>query len=109
MTRRYWPGASNGSALCFVCTGELDERGGKLLVAGTAPPAEALPFKLRDLGSRLNDGLVLTLQRLDESEQIAALRLRAQLRGLELPDETAQFMLRTVASRHYSYLLCRAR
>jgi DnaA family protein len=72
---------------------ELDERGGKLLVAGNAPPA-AVPFKLRDLGSRLNGGLVLTLQPLAEAEQIAALRLRAQLRGLELPDETAQFMLR---------------
>ncbi|WP_218043175.1 DnaA regulatory inactivator Hda [Steroidobacter gossypii] len=72
---------------------ELDERGGRLLVAGSAPPA-ALPFKLRDLGSRLNGGLVLTLQPLDESEQMAALQLRAQLRGLELPDETAQYMLR---------------
>lgn len=72
---------------------ELDERGGRLLVAGATPPA-ALPFKLRDLGSRLNGGLVLTLQPLEEAEQIAALQLRAQLRGLELPDETAQFMLR---------------
>jgi DnaA family protein len=36
----------------------------------------------------------LTLQPLEEPEQIAALQLRAQLRGLELPDETAQFMLR---------------
>lgn len=72
---------------------ELDERGGRLLVSGTTPPA-ALPFQLRDLASRLNGGLVLTLQPLDEDEQIAALRLRAQLRGLELPDDTAQFMLR---------------
>lgn len=72
---------------------ELDERGGRLLVSGMTPPA-ALPFQLRDLASRLNGGLVLTLQALDEDEQIAALRLRAQLRGLELPDDTAQFMLR---------------
>lgn len=72
---------------------ELDERGGRLLVSGMTPPA-ALPFQLRDLASRLNGGLVLTLHPLDEDEQIAALRLRAQLRGLELPDDTAQFMLR---------------
>lgn len=72
---------------------ELDERGGRLLVSGITPPA-ALPFQLRDLASRLNGGLVLTLQPLDEDEQVAALRLRAQLRGLELPDDTAQFMLR---------------
>lgn len=72
---------------------ELDERGGRLLVSGAAPPA-ALPFRLRDLASRLNGGVVLTLQPLVEGEQIAALQLRAQLRGLELPDEAAEFMLR---------------
>jgi DnaA-homolog protein len=72
---------------------ELDERGGRLIISGSAPPA-ALGFKLRDLASRLNGGLVLTLQPLDEDEQIAALQLRAQLRGFELPDDTAQFLLR---------------
>jgi DnaA-homolog protein len=85
---------------------ELDERGGRLLVSGPTPPA-ALPFQLRDLGSRLNGGLVLTLQPLEESEQIAALQLRAQLRGLELPDETAQFMLRRLPrdmAHLYSFL-----
>jgi DnaA-homolog protein len=72
---------------------ELDEHGGRLVLSGSAPPA-ALGFKLRDLASRLNGGLVLTLHPLDEHEQIAALQLRAQLRGFELPDETAQFLLR---------------
>jgi DnaA family protein len=49
----------------------------------------------------------LTLQPLQESEQIAALQLRAQLRGLELPDETAHFMLRRLPrdmSHLYSFL-----
>lgn len=72
---------------------ELDEQNGRLVISGTAPPA-ALPFKLADLASRLNGGVVLTLQSLDEPEQLAALQLRAQLRGCELPEETAQFMLR---------------
>jgi DnaA-homolog protein len=72
---------------------ELDEQGGRLVMSGAAPPA-ALPFKLADLASRLNGGVVLTLQPLDEPEQLAALQLRAQLRGCELPDETAQFLLR---------------
>lgn len=72
---------------------ELDEHRGRLLVAGTAPPG-ALGFKLRDLASRLNGGLVLTLQPLDDEEQISALQLRAELRGFELPDETARFLLR---------------
>jgi len=72
---------------------ELDERGGRLLISGSAPPA-ALGFELRDLASRLNGGLVLTLQMLDEREQIGALKLRARLRGFELPEETAQYLLR---------------
>jgi DnaA-homolog protein len=72
---------------------ELDERGGRLVAAGAAPPAAAA-FRLPDLASRLNGGLVMTLQPLDEQEQIAALQLRARLRGVELPDEAAQFLLR---------------
>jgi DnaA family protein len=72
---------------------ELDEQGGRLVLSGAAPPA-ALPFKLADLASRLNGGVVLTLQALDEQEQLAALQLRAQLRGFELPEETGQFLLR---------------
>jgi DnaA family protein len=72
---------------------ELDEQGGRLVMSGAAPPA-ALPFKLPDLASRLNGGVVLTLQPLDEQEQLAALQLRAQLRGCELPEETGQFLLR---------------
>lgn len=72
---------------------ELDEQGGRLVVSGAAPPSK-LGFKLRDLASRLNGGLVLTLHALDEAEQIEALRLRAQLRGFELPEDTAQFLLR---------------
>lgn len=72
---------------------ELDEQGARLVLSSVAPPA-ALPFKLPDLASRLNGGLVLTLQPLDEQEQLAALQLRAQLRGCELPEETAQFLLR---------------
>lgn len=72
---------------------ELDEQCGRLVIAATAPPA-ALPFKLPDLASRLNGGVVLTLQPLDEAEQLAALQLRAQLRGCELPEDTGQFLLR---------------
>ena len=72
---------------------ELDEQGGRLVMSGAAPPA-ALQFRLADLASRLNGGVVLTLQPLDEQEQLAALQLRAQLRGFELPDETGQFLLR---------------
>src|SRR5690606_37188399 len=65
----------------------LEERGGHLVIAGASPPG-ALGFRLRDLASRLNGGLVLTLYALDESEQLRALQRRAQMRGFELPEET---------------------
>ena len=37
---------------------------------------------------------MLTLQTLDDDEQVTALQLRANLRGFELPDEAAQYLLR---------------
>jgi DnaA-homolog protein len=48
---------------------------------------------LPDLGSRFAGGLMLTLQGLEDTEQVSALQLRAQLRGFELPDETARLLL----------------
>jgi DnaA family protein len=72
---------------------ELDEHRGRLWVSSTAPPA-AIGIQLRDLASRLSGGLVLTLHSLEEDEQIAALKLRADLRGFELPDDTIQYLLR---------------
>lgn len=77
----------------FALHQQLDEHRGRLVVASTAPPA-ATGIELADLRSRLGGGLVLTLQPLDESEQIAALQLRARNRGFELPDETALYLLR---------------
>ncbi|HXY98200.1 MAG TPA: DnaA regulatory inactivator Hda [Steroidobacteraceae bacterium] len=72
---------------------ETEEAGGALIVAAGAPPA-LLPWALPDLGSRCAAGAVLALRALDESEQHAALELRARLRGLELPEETWQWLRR---------------
>lgn len=72
---------------------ELEERGGRLLVASALLPTTS-GFELRDLASRLNGGLVLTLHSLSDEEQQRALQLRAQLRGFELPEDTVQFLQR---------------
>lgn len=77
----------------FALHQQLEERRGRLVVASAIAPA-ALPMTLRDLASRLAGGLVLTLQALTEAEQVDALKLHAQLRGLDLPDDTATYMLR---------------
>ncbi len=72
---------------------DLEERGGKLVLADEQPPA-GIAFALRDLSSRILAGTVLRLQALSDADQIAALRLHAQQRGLELTDDTAGFLLR---------------
>jgi len=72
---------------------DCEERGASLLMAAREPP-RALPFGLADLASRCAAGHLLGLAPLDEAGQGEALRLRARLRGLELPDETLQFLQR---------------
>jgi DnaA family protein len=72
---------------------ELEDRSGRLLIAAAMPPAST-PIKLRDLGSRLAAGNVVRLDALADEEQIAALQLRASRLGLELPLETAQYLMR---------------
>lgn len=77
----------------FTLHQQLEERRGRLLVASESPPT-ALQWPLRDLASRMAGGLVWSLQPLSEPERVAALQLHAQLRGFELPGETAAYLLR---------------
>lgn len=86
-------GDANWERAVFNLYREMEERGGKLAIADESPPL-ALHFHLRDLASRVLAGAVLRLQLLDEVQQVAALRLRAERRGLELPDDTAGYLLR---------------
>lgn len=76
----------------FALHQQLEERRARLVVASRLAPS-ALNMVLPDLGSRLAGGLILTLQPLTDMEQIEALQLRAELRGFELPDETAQLLI----------------
>lgn len=72
---------------------ELEDHGGRLVIAAEGPPA-SMKIGLRDLASRLAAGTVLRLHALSDEAQMAALSLRAAQLGLELPPETAQFLLR---------------
>ena len=67
--------------------------GSTLLVAAEQRPDQC-GFKLPDLVSRLGWGVTYTLKPLGDEDVIASLACRARGRGLELPEETAQFMLR---------------
>ena len=72
---------------------ELEDAGRRLALAAAAPPV-LLPWKLPDLGSRLAAAAVFQLRVLNEEEQREALQLRARMRGVELPDETARWLQR---------------
>jgi DnaA family protein len=76
----------------FHLYNRMRDAGHRLVVAGNAPPA-ALGIVLPDLLSRLGWGPVFQLQPLGDGEKAAALRLRARLRGMELPGEVADYLL----------------
>ncbi|MBU0744462.1 MAG: DnaA regulatory inactivator Hda [Gammaproteobacteria bacterium] len=62
-----------------------------VITANVAPPL--LLLKLLDLKSRMMGGLIFSLQALSDEEKVSGLKLRAKLRGLELPDIAAHFLL----------------
>jgi DnaA family protein len=70
-------------------------RGGRLVAAGQAPPAQA-GFTLPDLRSRFAAGAVFRMEELSDAERLAALQRRAEWRGFSLPEETARFLLARV-------------
>jgi DnaA family protein len=72
---------------------EMQERGARLVMSATVPPA-LVEWSLPDLGSRCAASAVFQLRALDEEEQREALKLRARVRGMELPDETARWLQR---------------
>ncbi|MGI9270442.1 MAG: DnaA regulatory inactivator Hda [Woeseiaceae bacterium] len=85
-------GNSDWELALFVLYNQVVEAGGQIVTAATAAP-RASAFELADLQSRLSALPAFQLQPLGDDETREALQLRAQHRGLDLPDETAQFLL----------------
>ena len=79
----------------FRLHNELLAGGGGLLLASERGPAE-LPVALADLSSRLAGGLVYRLKPLDTAQQSDALRQRARVNGLSLPEASARYLLARV-------------
>jgi DnaA family protein len=86
-------GQADWERALFRLYNELEEAGGHLVIAATVPPGSAR-IALADLASRLSAGWVLPLCPLDDEQQQAALQARAKQLGLDLPTDTAQFLLR---------------
>lgn len=86
-------GDPDWEATLFTLCNQLFDQGGQLVVASNATPRES-PLKLADLQSRLSRLPVFRVHALDEAGRVEALRLRAGHRGLDLPAETANYLLK---------------
>ena len=77
----------------FAFYNDLAERGGNLVISAGGPP-QALNIALPDLASRLAACIVWQLKPLDEFDRAEALTLRARALGIDLPEETRQYLER---------------
>lgn len=75
----------------FNAINEASQSGGKVLVAGNAPPAQ-LPLR-EDLKSRLAWGLVYQVKPLTDGERADFLRAEAARRGMRLAEEVIGYLL----------------
>ncbi len=80
------------TALFDLCN-QLSDAGGQLIVAASMAPREC-PIGLADLASRLSRLPVFHVHELDDEQRVTALQLRATHRGLDLPGETARYLLK---------------
>lgn len=69
------------------------QSGCRLRAAAAGPPS-SLALSLPDLASRLAWGPVYQVHRLSDEQKRAALRLRAERRGMALPEEVTDYLLR---------------
>ena len=76
----------------FHAFNRLRDAGKHLIMTSTVSPRQ-LPVKLPDLASRLAWGVTYHLQGLDDTQRLQALQLRARVRGMQLPDEVARYIL----------------
>ena len=75
----------------FNAINAASQSGGKVLVAGNAPPAQ-LPLR-EDLTSRLAWGLVYHVKPLTDGERAEFLRAEAGRRGMRVPEEVIAYLL----------------
>src|SRR5258705_549167 len=77
----------------FRLFNEASELRTRLIFAAAAPPRQPR-WRLEDWGSRAAACVVYQLRELDDDGRIEALRLRAAQRGLQLPYETSEYLLK---------------
>lgn len=82
----------------FHLYNRVKDGGGQLLLGARKSP-RGLDIELADLRSRLQWGLVFQLQPLSDADKLAALQNRSRLRGFDLPEDVALYILHR-APRH---------
>lgn len=85
-------GESAWEIALFGLANALADAGGVLLCSAAVAPRESA-FELADLASRFSRLPAFHLKPMDDADCISALQLRARHRGLDLPDDTASFLL----------------
>jgi DnaA family protein len=78
-------------ALFALCNEVLDAD--RILIVSAAMSTRECPIALPDLQSRLARLATYQVRPLDENDRVVALQLRARHRGLDLPDDTARYLL----------------
>ena len=77
----------------FDLSNQIFDARAQLIVSAVSAPRECA-IELADLQSRFARLPVFQLRALDEDERVSALQLRSKHRGLELPDDTARYLLK---------------
>jgi len=77
----------------FHCFNRVQQSGCQLLVASRDNPA-ALKIALADLRSRMATGLIYQLDTLNDNAKQKVMMVQSQARGLEMPSDVAQYLLR---------------
>ena len=88
-----WAGDQEKERALFTLFEQIKHSGGQLVVASSQPP-EASGFVIRDLVSRLMSGLIYGLHSLTEEQQLDAIKMRANQRGLLISEDTVKFLLK---------------
>ncbi|WP_439287332.1 DnaA inactivator Hda [Lonepinella sp. BR2357] len=78
----------------FDLFNRIKEKGTALLLISGDQSPTALPVKLPDLASRLRWGEIYQLHPLNETQKIQALQQNAHQLGIELPEDTANFLIK---------------
>lgn len=88
-------GSADWECALFDLFNRMRDFGNTLLVAANRR-ADQAGFQLPDLVSRLGWGVTYILKALADDDVLQALACRAATRGLELPEETAAFLLKRI-------------